>query len=475
MKEKTNRRWGLMLLSVLSAFLVWLGVVNVADPITTNTVEVPVEIINDEILTANGLTYEIVGKRTTTISYEVKTTNAYRIRPGDFRAYADMTEMWDVTGSIPIKVEISNHEEFLESNPVSKSATIKIKTERMQEKPFVIDWRFTGEMEEGYEPGEVTLSPGQLSVKGPESLIGQISSVGIEIPVDGLTAETEGTARILYYDANGNQIALSERITSDCEEAGYRLSVLKGKTLNLDFRVSGEVAEGYRFTGVECDVRSVSVVGLRSALASLHTITISEESLNLNGASTNVVKTIDLTDCLPEGISLADSAPREIRVTLTVERLEERIFAVEVGSGNLVGASDAYEYQLSNNRVEIRLRALREELDGLNLDGLAVKIDVSGLSEGEHAANVTVSLDPAYEVVSIAPCTVHVIREPESVSHGTDPGHETNGYGEVEETGQEPGEAIPADARVSETSKGEPEETDDSLEQTKESGQEEST
>ena len=145
--------------------------------------------------------------------------------------------------------------------------------------------------------------------------------------------------------------------------------------------MSGEVAEGYRFTGVECDVRSVSVVGLRSALASLHTITISEESLNLNGASTNVVKTIDLTDCLPEGISLADSAPREIRVTLTVERLEERIFAVEVGSGNLVGASDAYEYQLSNNRVEIRLRALREELDGLNLDGLAVKIDVSGLSE----------------------------------------------------------------------------------------------
>ena len=43
MKEKQNKRWGLKLLSVLCAFLVWLGVVNVADPVMTSTVEVPVE------------------------------------------------------------------------------------------------------------------------------------------------------------------------------------------------------------------------------------------------------------------------------------------------------------------------------------------------------------------------------------------------------------------------------------------------
>ena len=50
MKEKRNRRWGLKLLSLLCAFLFWLGVVNVADPIMTVTVEVPVEIENAEIL-----------------------------------------------------------------------------------------------------------------------------------------------------------------------------------------------------------------------------------------------------------------------------------------------------------------------------------------------------------------------------------------------------------------------------------------
>ena len=194
MKEKQNKRWGLKLLSVLCAFLVWLGVVNVADPVMTSTVEVPVEIVNGEVLEASGLTYEIIGKKTTTVSYEVKTTNAHRIRPADFRAYADMTDLWSVTGSIPVKVEVLNHSEYLLSAPVSRVSTIKIETEPLQKKRFDINVSYAGDLEEGYEAGDVVLSPDHLYVEGPESTIGQISSVGIEISLDGLTMDAEGTA-----------------------------------------------------------------------------------------------------------------------------------------------------------------------------------------------------------------------------------------------------------------------------------------
>lgn len=67
------------------------------------------------------------------VQYEVKTTNAYRIRSSDFRAYADMTDMWSVTGAIPIKVEVLNHSEYLVSMPVSRTGTIKIETEPASE------------------------------------------------------------------------------------------------------------------------------------------------------------------------------------------------------------------------------------------------------------------------------------------------------------------------------------------------------
>ena len=44
-------------------------------------------------------------------------------------------------------------------------------------------------LEDGYQTGKVTLSPETLTVEGPESLIGQISSVGIEINLDGKNAD----------------------------------------------------------------------------------------------------------------------------------------------------------------------------------------------------------------------------------------------------------------------------------------------
>ena len=360
MKEKQNRRWGLLLISFLCAFLVWLGVVNVADPVMTDTVEVPVEIINSDVLTKNNLTYAVVGKSTTTVQYEVKTTNAYRIRSSDFRAYADMTDMWSVTGAIPIKVEVLNHSEYLVSMPVSRTGTIKIETEPLQRKTFTIGVMTTGMLEDGYQTGKVTLSPETLTVEGPESLIGQISSVGIEINLDGKNADWSDSEEPKFYDANKNSITISDRLISNCKSVDYTMEILKVKNLSLDFDVTGEVAGGYRYTGVECGLKSVPVVGLKSALASLNTITIPKEELDVSGARANIVKTIDLNDYLPEGVSLAGKDSSEITVTLTVEQLKEREYTVRISAASYVGADSSYSYRADPGTVTVRIRCQKE-------------------------------------------------------------------------------------------------------------------
>lgn len=436
MNQKQNKRWWLMALSVLSAFLVWLGVVNVADPVMTDTVEVPIEIVNDEVLTANGLTYEIVGRRTTTISYEVNTTNASRIRPTDFRAYADMTELWDVTGAIPVTIEVLNNADLLTSNPVSKTATIKIETEPLQRKRFDIGFTTIGTAEEGYEPGSVTLSPGSLYVEGPESLVGQISSVGIEIRLENASSDFEDSAPVLYYDANGNEIELDERIKSDCETVSYRQTILRAKEVALDFQTSGEVAPGYRFTGVECSVRSVPVVGLRSVLASLSTIVIPGESLNLDGARADVVRTIDLNSFLPEGVSLAETVSGEIVVTLTVERLEERVYPVTVDDSCYIGTSEEYTYRVSPETVQFRIRGLSDDLDSLNLSAADIRLDFSGLTAGTHTLTAEITLAPVYELINTSQSTVEVrpLREPESETSSAEETQEIQESSEVPET-----------------------------------------
>ncbi len=415
MKEKQNKHWGLKLISLLGAFLVWLWVVNVADPIMSDTVEIPVEIENGHVLTDNGLTYEIVGKKTTTVSYEVHSTNAYRIRSSDFRAYVDMTELWSVTGSVPVRIEVVNNSGYLVSNPVSKTTAIKIETEPLQRKRFELNTILDGELEDGFQVGEIKLSPDHIYLEGPESLIGQISSAGIEFSVDGISSEVSGVAVPRYYDANGNRMDLSKRIESNCDSVDYTMEVLKVKELMLDFEVSGEVTDGYRFTGVKCDVKSVPVVGLKSALASLNTLTIPGDILKLDGASTDVVKTVDLSKILPQGVSLAGNDRKEVNVTMTVERLEDEVYIVDIDYGCFVGDSDEYIYRAEPDRVSVRVRALREELDSLELDSDDLEIDVSELIEGVHVVEVTLKteLAPAYEVVNIGTCSINVTKIPD--------------------------------------------------------------
>ena len=63
--------------------------------------------------------------------------------------------MYDVTGAIPIRVEVVNNEELLESTPVVKSPeVIKITTEALQTKAFTLKAYPQSKAAEGYEAGE---------------------------------------------------------------------------------------------------------------------------------------------------------------------------------------------------------------------------------------------------------------------------------------------------------------------------------
>ena len=300
MKEKLTNNLAIKLIALFCAFFVWLAVVNVANPIKVSTREVPVTITNDQVLEQADLAYDVVGKKTAVISFKIRTKDDYKVKASDFNAYADLSEMYDVTGAIPIRVEVVNNEELLESTPVVKSPeVIKITTEALQTKAFTLKAYPQGEAADGYEAGEVTMVPSQVTVKGPTSLIGQISSVGIEINLDGKNADWSDSEEPKFYDANKNSITISDRLISNCKSVDYTMEILKVKNLSLDFDVTGEVAGGYRYTGVECGLKSVPVVGLKSALASLNTITIPKEELDVSGARANIVKTIDLNDYLP--------------------------------------------------------------------------------------------------------------------------------------------------------------------------------
>ena len=68
------------------------------------------EVLNEDVLSTNGKTYELIDNRTTvTVAYKVRTLDAGSISASDFRAYIDLADMYEPTGAVPVKVDVKNN------------------------------------------------------------------------------------------------------------------------------------------------------------------------------------------------------------------------------------------------------------------------------------------------------------------------------------------------------------------------------
>ncbi len=411
MKEKLTNNLGLKILSIGLAIFAWFMVVNVVNPLVVDTEEVPVEMINEDILSRANLTYELVGKKTVTVTYEVRTRDRYRVSASDFYAYADLANLYDVTGSIPVTVEVTNRDArgLIEGAVTVKPGVVRIQTEELQRKRFDVVPHVTGEAAEGYAIGNVMVRPEYVYVTGPISVVGQINSVGVEVEVPGIESDVSGSSRVILYDANGNElVGLEDKVTLSRGEVDYQVSVLRVKNLSLDFQVSGEVADGYRFTGVDSDVRTISVEGMKSALASLSTIMVPGELLNISGATQDVTVEVDLNELLPDNVSMAAASATSAMITLRVEKLEERGFSLNTRGLQLAGVSEEYEYEFEEDQVTVWIRGLSEDLDRLDPSSLVGLVDVSMLGAGDMDVDVEMELTEGFELMRSDPLQLHI-------------------------------------------------------------------
>ena len=198
------------------------------------------------------------------------------------------------------------------------------------------------------------------------------------------------------------------------------MQILKVKEVPLDFDVSGEVADGYRYTGPKTDIKSVSVAGLKTDLASVSTLTIQGPSLNVQGATKNVECEIDLDDYLPSGLTIVGLDSTMINVTLQVEKLIEKTFTVKPEDVTLNGKNSSYSYTVEDTKMEVKVQGLEEDLSSLSAAKMNIRVDVSGMGLGEHTVAAQFQLGDAYKMLSAPAVTVRVSEHGSSSAQTTE-------------------------------------------------------
>lgn len=391
--------------SLAVAFLVWIIVVNVSNPIVTRNISVPLNVVNANIITDAGKTYSLMGANSVTVSYEVRSRDQSRISASDFNASIDLGDMYDITGAVPIAVEVVNNKDLIIGAVASKPSIVRVSIEDLQRKEFTLTTKITGTPSDGFSVGEVKLDKTNVVVTGPVSVIGQISQIGVEIDVTGLDSDESGRAELKYFDANGNAFVISDnRVSKSFDNVGYSLVMLNGRTLALNFDVGGTAAQGYKFTGAESTTKSIQVRGQPEVLEGLDSITVPASALSVEGATGDVNITVDIKNFLPANVTAVGDT--KVNVTLKVEALDKKSLTLTVNDLNIVGAKPGAATNIVPEKITVVVSGLSANLESVTNADLKATLDVSEMNSGSNTGSLKFEPATGLSVDSYTPFEV---------------------------------------------------------------------
>ena len=391
--------------SLAVAFLVWIIVVNVSNPIVTRNISVPLNVVNANIITDAGKTYSLMGANSVTVSYEVRSRDQSRISASDFNASIDLGDMYDITGAVPIAVEVVNNKDLIIGAVASKPSIVRVSIEDLQRKEFTLTTKITGTPSDGFSVGEVKLDKTNVVVTGPVSVIGQISQIGVEIDVTGLDSDESGRAELKYFDANGNAFVISDnRVSKSFDNVGYSLVMLNGRTLALNFDVGGTAAQGYKFTGAESTTKSIQVRGQPEVLEGLDSITVPASALSVEGATGDVNITVDIKNFLPANVTAVGDT--KVNVTLKVEALDKKSLTLTVNDLNIVGAKPGVATNIVPEKITVVVSGLSANLESVTNADLKATLDVSEMNAGSNTGSLKFEPATGLSVDSYTPFEV---------------------------------------------------------------------
>ena len=402
MKDKIKNNIGLKILAVVFAVFLWWAVLNIDDPLDSKKYSVNVNVTNPEVVTNAGKSYQIIeDTKEVTVTVKARRKVLDEIKKTDIIATADFREMQD--GSVPIRISINGYEGKYEDVSATPRNII-VNVENTQKKTFPITAVAIGSPRDGYVVGDMIVSPKTVDISGPESLIKKISKVVAKVDVSEMkdsadkSVDADIQTNLIYYDAAENEIDKT-LLTSNCDKNGVTVSVdiWKTKKLNLHFDTSKiKPAKGYAVSGIEVEPEMIEVAAKPEELEGMTTLEISAEALVKQNISANEELTVDISEYLPKGVTLADEGASNVAVRILVEKAGTKSIQLPTGSIEVLNLSDKLQLQYSTLEVALTFTGADEVLENLTKDSIQATIDLAEYNtKGTYEVPIKITSMPA--------------------------------------------------------------------------------
>ena len=432
----------LKLLAIVISCGLWFMVDSITDPVERKVFNnIPVEIINTELITNEGKVYEVLdGTDTVNVTAIGKSSVFDYVSRDDLKAVADLSEL-TFMNTVGIRVSSARNNSELEFR--TNIDNVKLAIEKMDRDQKVINVSTSGEPASGYVVGGITPSQNVVRYSGPESLINQIDHIDAVININGYSSDINTTADLKIYDADNNEIKNSS-IKLNITTVDVAVSILATKIVPLSFVVPDEPASGYVVNGEMLSVpETVVIAGRSGVLDGVSRIVVSDPALSVEDLTESKTAIVNIRKYLPTGVQFADSSFNgNVSVTIGIEPLvtkELKVPSRNFAAGNtpenlnvtLKEAKEQETYTIRISGTSAAVEAVQEEsvIGVVDMDSLLQKLELTEWSAGVYQGDLTfnlpdtVTLEKPYQMTVVLE---EIEQEPDAEMNNIDPGTNNN-------------------------------------------------
>ena len=384
------------------AMAVWISAVTSADPDETRTLPSPVQVETIGQASNLVLNSDIPKEVEVTLRAPRSVWALIDADPQLVRVILDLSGLSSGEHTLDLQIQIDARPiQIISVSP----RTITFTLEPLSTESVNVDLSVSGEAAVGYQMGEISYEPLEVSISGAESQVQKVARARVSIDLNGIRENFDDTLPVEVLDDNGevvndvtvspSEIHVSFPIS---QQGGYRDVAVK-------VSIIGRVASGYRLTDLSVFPPVVTVYSTDPDLVSSLPGIVETQPLDLQSAQDDINTRLTLN--LPPGVSIigeqtvlvqAGVSPIEGSVTLSGELIE------------IIGLENGLTAQTSPISVDVILSGPLPLLDTLTRQSVRATVDLTGLSVGTYQISPKVEILISNIIVeSILPNTVEVV------------------------------------------------------------------
>lgn len=426
MNKNFMNKFNMKILSLIIAFLIWLVIGNIQDPVSNITFyDIPVKIVNQSYLAEKlEIPLPVEGKDTVSVRIRAEKSVLKNLKKENITAEADVTQIVDMQTDplmVPVKITCPG---VSEDKITVSPGNIPINIEEQISVEKVISTSYDNTPDKNYEVGKIRAIPEKVTISGPSTLVNIIDRVVATVDVTGMAKSDILKSGLKIYDKN--QVVLDDKQMAYLDlkgvknnEVNVQVDLWKITEAAIEVEYSGVPKYGYEVNSVTTVPDVISIAGTEEALKELkengNVLKIPGEYINVTGKSTDFVQNVDLSELLPDNIILARDINSSVIVTVKILPYNSREYMVSAARIESVNKAENVDVTFEQETIAVRVRGKNEDLNKLLPANIQLKIDLSEYQQGEYEVPVEVSLPSGYALVEEIKVKVKLVQAAETV------------------------------------------------------------